>query len=299
MGWYDFDYGPPDGEEFDDHTLSDYSTPPNAIVLDGPVRAASRRGPIGTEWWGEQWVAAMERLGVTGRLERGKRYARNGSVLELELSHGMTFGHVQGSYGFAYRTAVYLQTFSDEEWRRALDALAGQAIYAAKLLAGEMPGDIETAFQDVGLSLFPRSLKDVAFECSCPDWGDPCKHAAALYYLIAEQLDADPFILLHLRGRAREQILADLRSRRSATVSDVDDPVATPQVPSLATDLDSFWTGSDARLIRAVPEQPVEPPLLRQFGDPPGGMTDVLTGLYQAITEEALGWLGLDDVEEG
>ena len=95
-----------------------------------------------------------------------------------------------------------------------LAALAGQAIYSAKLLAGEMPADIESVFQSVDLSLFPRSLDDIYFECSCPDSGNPCKHAAAVYYLLAEQIDADPFVLFHLRGRTRDQVLAALRGHR-------------------------------------------------------------------------------------
>lgn len=292
-GYYDFDE-----PEFDDYTLADYETPPEAIILDSPVRAVSKRGPIGKEWWGEQWVAALERLGVTGRLQRGKRYARNGSVLNLEIGHGRAFAHVQGSYGYAYRTAVELKTFNDTEWQRALAALSGQAIYAARLLAGEMPADIEAVFQDIGLSLFPRSLKDILFVCSCPDWGEPCKHTAAVYYLLAEQLDADPFILFHLRGRTREQVLATLRSHRR-TAAGEDDPVPdTADVPPLTADLSSFWDGPAHHLIRPVPLQPDSLPILRQLGQPPGNLGGALEVIYGGISTEAFRWLGLEnDVE--
>jgi uncharacterized Zn finger protein len=291
MGWwYEYD----DEYEDDNYTLSDYQTPPEAIILGGPVRAVSARGAIGREWWGQQWVAAMERLGVTGRLERGKRYARNGSVLSLEISHGMAYAKVQGSRPSPYRTAVSLKTFNDTEWKKALAALAGQAIYAAKLLAGEMPSDIEAVFQSVGLSLFPRSLKDIVFTCSCPDWGDPCKHAAAVYYLLAEQLDVDPFILFHLRGRTREQVLAVLRSHRSAAVTG-DEAVALPDVPPLDADLAGFWAGSAVNLIRSAPVRPEQPPLLRRLGDPPGNIDGALRDLYATISDEAYRWLGLDD----
>ncbi len=293
--WYRYD-DEDDGEEFDDYTLSDYATPPEAIILGSPVRAISRRGPIGQEWWGQQWVKAMERLGVTGRLDRGKRYARNGSVLSVEISHGITFARVQGSRSYAYRTAVHLQTFSDDEWDDALTALSEQAIYAAKLLAGEMPADIEAVFQSVDLSLFPRSLKDIVFECSCPDdWGDPCKHAAAVYYLLAEQLDADPFTLFHLRGRTREQVLSRLRNYRSVTVSGDPDAIITPDAPPLDADLDAFWTGSAVNLIRSAPVRPDAPPLLRRLGDPPGALADSLRDLYAAMSDEAYRWLGMDE----
>lgn len=290
MSWWN-DYDEP---EFDDYTLSDYETPPEAIVLGSPVKATSKRGPIGTEWWGQQWVAALERLGITGRLDRGKRYARNGSVLSIEMGHGRTFAHVQGSYGYAYRTAVELKTFTDAEWQRALAALSAQAIYAAKLLAGEMPADIETVFQSVGLSLFPRSLHDIFFECSCPDdWGDPCKHAAAVYYLLAEQLDADPFTLFHLRGRTREQVLAALRSFRSTAVNGESAP-DTPDATALDADLSAFWSGPGEHVIRAVPLVLDALPLLRQLGQPPGNLGNALRDIYNDMSAEALRWLGLD-----
>lgn len=293
MGWwyYDDDY-----VEDDEYTLGDYETPPEAITLGSPVRAKSKRGPIGQQWWGQQWVAAMERLELGGRLERGRRYARNGSVLTMEISHGITFAKVQGSRPSAYRTAVRLETFLDREWDRALTALSEQAIYAAKLLAGEMPADIEAVFQSVGLSLFPRSLEDIVFECSCPDWVDLCKHAAAVYYLLAEELDDDPFVLFHLRGRTREQVLAALRSRRSMAVGDTGTSAAVPAVAGIDADLAAFWTGPAVSLIRSAPVRPDEPPLLRQLGDPPGNLGGGdLRELYDAVSDEAYRWLGLDE----
>lgn len=292
MGWWYDEY---DEDYEDEDTLSDYTSPPEAIVLGGPVKATSARGAIGKEWWGQQWVAAMERLGMSGRLERGKRYARNGSVRSMEISHGLTFALVQGSRPSPYRTAVYLKTFNDTEWQAALAALSEQAIYAAKLLAGEMPADIEAVFQSIRLSLFPRSLKDIVFECSCPDWGNPCKHAAAVYYLLAEQLDSDPFILFHLRGRTREQVLAALRAFRSATITGEAVNDSALDAPPLDTDLQHFWAGSAVNLIRSVPVKPEHPPLLRRLGDPPANIAGTLRELYTAVSDEAYRWLGLDD----
>jgi uncharacterized Zn finger protein len=161
-------------------------------------------------------------------------------------------------------------------------------------LAGEMPADIEAVFQSIGLSLFPRSLKDIVFTCSCPDWGDPCKHAAAVYYLLAEQLDADPFILMHLRGRTREQVLAVLRSHRSAAVNGDEVIPAVSDAPALDADLHGFWTGSAVNLIRSAPVRPDQPPLLRRLGDPPGNIADRLRELYAMVSDEAYRWLGLD-----
>jgi uncharacterized Zn finger protein len=291
MGWWYSNYD--DEVEDDNDTLNDYKTPSEAITFRGPVKATSTRGPIGKEWWGQQWVAAMERIDNDGRLDRGKRYARNGSVVRLEISHGIAYAQVQGSRSTPYRTAVHLKPFNDKEWQGALAALSEQAIYAAKLLAGEMPGDIEAVFQSVKLSLFPRSRKDIMFECSCPDWGDPCKHSAAVFYLLAEQLDTDPFILFHLRGRTRDQVLSTLRSHRSAaaTVSEG----ALQAVPTLDTLIETFWTGSTVNLIRAAPIRPDQPPLLRRLGEPPAALATPLADLYQMVSSEAYRWLGLEE----
>ncbi len=285
MGWYYYD---DDEIDDDDYTLSDHKIAADAIVIDGPVRAVSRRGPIGVQWWGQQWVQAMERLGHGGRLDRGKRYARNGSVLRLEIEHGMIYADVQGSRSKPYRTAVHFKIFDDEEWERALKALSEQAIYAAKLLAGEMPGDIEGVFQGVGLSLFPRDHRDIMFECSCPDWGEPCKHAAALYYLVAEQLDANPFVAFHLRGRSREAVLSTLRQHRGGT----HEPEPTQAANNPPLDVETFWQASVGRLVRSMPVKAGEPFVYRQLGAPPNRD---LGKIYAEVSDQASNWLGLDN----
>ena len=281
--WYDFD----DDDFFDDDdTLSEYSTPANAVVIAGPVRAASRRGDIGQEWWGQQWVHALEHIGLDGRLQRGKRYARNGSVLTLEIAHGMVYAEVQGSQRTPYRTSINLKTLTDAEWQKALTALSEQAIYVAKLLAGEMPGDIEGVFQHMGLSLFPRHQRDIDFVCSCPDWGEPCKHAAAVYYLVAEQLDNDPFILFHIRGRTRDNVLQALRQY---------DVQVLPEADTLAYELtaDDFWDNDMTLLVRQMPARMDEPFALCQLGDPPAPIQNELHKLYLQMSDEARRWLGL------
>lgn len=282
--WYDDDdyyY------EEDDYTLSDYDTPHDALTIEGPIRAVSRRGDIGQEWWGRQWVETVEHMGLDGRLQRGKRYARNGSVQMLEISHGSVYAEVEGSQPRPYRTSINLKQLSDEQWQQALNALSEQAIYVAKLLAGEMPGDIERVFQNVGLSLFPRSQRDIDFVCSCPDWGDPCKHAAAVYYLVAEQLDSDPFILFHIRGRKRDAILKALRQY------DIEDVPAQAN-ESYALEADNFWEADSMALVRHMPTKMDEPFALRQLGKPPAPIEKELQQLYRDISTEARRWLGLN-----
>jgi uncharacterized Zn finger protein len=300
--WYDdgeyyYDDFYDDDDDFD--CGDDHESPSDAIIIEGPIRALSKRGDIGTEWWGKQWVAAVESFYHDDRLKRGRTYARNGSVKNLEISHGAAFARVQGSRQFPYCTEIKLNPFTTEEWQHALASLAGQAIYSAKLLAGEMPADIESVFQSVGLSLFPRSLEDIFFECSCPDYGNPCKHAAAVYYLLAEQIDSDPFVLFHLRGRTRDQVLMALRGHRSASVSpsaETGEATAAPQAPAL--DVHTFWSSPPLNLIHSAPVTPKQPPFLVQLGNPPDGIGKDLRKIYEDVASEAREWLERDTYED-
>jgi hypothetical protein len=162
-----------------------------------------------------------------------------------------------------------------------------------------MPNDIEAIFQSVRLSLFPRSRKDIGFSCSCPDWGDPCKHAAAVYYLVADQLDRDPFILFHLRGYTRKQVLEGLRRRRGTggPTVEVGEEAAARQAPPLDADLSAFWRGSEVNLVRSAPVIPARSPVLAQLGAPPAGVGRELEQLYLHTSETALAWLGREGKE--
>jgi uncharacterized Zn finger protein len=260
----------------DKTTLRDYKTPADAILVQGPIHALIKRGEIGTQWWGKQWVQTIAALGYDGRLERGKSYARKGSVRRLELSYGMVYAQVQGSEAKPYRTAIHLNTLSDKQWELALNALSQEAIYVAKLLAGEMPSDIEDLFQEQGLSLFPRRRNDIKFECSCPDYGDPCKHAAAIYYLVAEELDKDPFLLLHLRGRSRSAILKGIGSGETALLDDSSDEKPLP--------IEDFWLGLPEDLKITRPEK-IEALALRQLGEAPLFLGSQLKVIYREVAE--------------
>jgi uncharacterized Zn finger protein len=295
MGWwrYDYDYED-DDDSYLDQDCDARETPSDAVILNGPLYAQSKRGEFGSTWWGKKWIAAVANFYQDNRLGRGRSYARNGSAQRLEISYGSAYAPVQGSRRMPYCVEITLNPFRADEWAEALEALASQAIYAAKLLSGEMPTDIEDVFQRVDLSLFPRNLSDIQFECSCPDYGDPCKHAAAVYYLLGEQIDADPFVLFHLRGRTREQVLGALRALRGVAVSDAV-PESAPEmdVQTEALELENFWTIQVEAVIQHTPTIPKQPPLLRQLGDPPGYITADLKAIYKAISAEASRWLGL------
>lgn len=247
--------------------------PSRPIPVEGGIRARSKRGSIGEQWWSRRFIDVLESLGMSGRLQRGRRYARAGQVLELEISSGYVTARVQGSRATPYKVRIQVDPLTTAQWRRVEQALAGQALFRARLLAGEMPAEIEDVFAQCGTPLFPRSARDLEMRCSCPDWEVPCKHLAAVCYVLAEQFDADPFGMLAWRGRGRDALLAALRGGGPASGAGPDEgrPVLdVPAVP-LPDCLDDFWSAglSPARL-RALPASPATAPdlLLRLFEPP-------------------------------
>ena len=185
-------------------------------AVENGVKARSSRGRIGQTWWSERFVAVLEEIGLGSRLQRGRNYARKGQVLALTVDAGSATATVQGSRARPYRVRIGITAFGKRDWALIEHALADNAWYAAKLLAGEMPDDIEDVFSAAGIALFPGQPGDLSMDCSCPDWEVPCKHVAAVFYLLAEAFDDDPFLILAWRGRGREDLLGNLRAARSA-----------------------------------------------------------------------------------
>jgi uncharacterized Zn finger protein len=186
------------------------------LPADG-IKATTRAGQaFGQTWWGGKWIAALERLVNPGRLQRGRSYARKGQVLNIDFTGDRVESSVQGSRKEPYKVSVEIKSIADKEWENVIGVMASQAIFAAKLLAGEMPQHIEEAFSAARVALFPARTADLRTECSCPDYANPCKHISAVYYLLGEQFDADPFLLFQLRGRSKDQIIEELRTRRGS-----------------------------------------------------------------------------------
>ena len=156
----------------------------------------------------------LESFDIGTRLQRGKRYARAGQVLSLEIVPGQVRASVQGSRSKPYRVFIETEILTDSQWGSIEDVMATRAVFLAKLLSGEMPEEIEEAFVESTTTLFPASDDDLVSACSCPDWENPCKHIAAVFYLMAEAFDDDPFLIFAWRGRDKETLLAELRARR-------------------------------------------------------------------------------------
>ena len=265
-------------------------------------------GPYNLEseaWWVQQWVDLLNSYRFKKRLERGRRYAREGHILKLDFtSDSKVHASVQGTADDPYKLSIWIDQFSDEDWSYVIDTLSQKALYAAQLLAGEMPDDIESVFTANGLSLFPFTLADVHSKCSCPDPKNPCKHIAAVYYQLADAFREDPFVLFQLRGRSKEEIVSAIRTQRAQGQSDdrldsSDAALETPEelVPTAAAsalDLDRFWSYDEAldpSLVVITPADQTVLDLLGQMPLPAGDaqiLNTYFAGLYQTIAQQAM-----------
>lgn len=246
--------------------------------VEGGIQIHSTRGQVARTWWSLRFIGVLEEMGMGGRLARGKRYARAGQIVSLDLDVGAVTAQVQGTRPKPYRVRMSVPAFGKAEWAAATEALAADASHAAALLNGELPREVEDVFAAVGLSLFPASTRELAMDCSCPDQAVPCKHLAAVCYVLAERFDADPFQILALRGRDREELLAELRERRSAGPEG--------SAPPLDELMGAFFTAgsldvpggprtpADA-LLDQIPEFPIA-----VRGEP---LTEVLRPIYRAM----------------
>lgn len=273
-----------------------YFAPTRPIETKDGIKARSQHGGFAKNWWAQRWILSLERLMDPRRLTRGRNYARKGQVLSIEeTNHGIT-ARVQGSRPTPYIITIQIAPLSDEQWEKVIDALSEQAIFTAQLLVGEMPEEIEVAFQSAGVSLFPAKGGDLTTACSCPDYANPCKHIAATHYILGERFDEDPFLLFRLRGRNQEQVLQALRQRRIGQMEmpAETEPEENEVIIPLEDCLEKFWVMNAPLEGFSVSIHPpsIEIPLLKRLGQaafvPAPGIDTLLRPAYQAISRLAL-----------
>lgn len=274
--------------DYDDYDYG-YFPPSHPIRVEGGIQSRNQRGAFASNWWAKRWLSVLDRYGIGSRLQRGRSYARSGQVLNIDVQPGLVTARVQGSRLKPYAVKIQVRALPDKEWERVLDTISEQAIFAAQLLDGTMPQEIETAFEAAGVSLFPTNTRDLVTDCSCPDDSNPCKHIAAVYYLLGEQFDHDPFLIFTLRGRTREQAIEALRKRRAASVSETREEDASIEtvVPALLLNdqIADFWGSETFNWTAPQFTTPtVENAVLRRLGSPPGDLKKPLESLYRAMT---------------
>ena len=258
---------------------------------------AQTKGAFGKSWWAKRWIAVLESFNIGGRLQRGRSYARNGQVLSIDVAEGRVAAKVQGSQAQPYKVTIGVKVLGPREWKTLIEALSSQARFVAKLLAGEMPQDIEEVFAKAKLSLFPEKQSDLKTACSCPDWSNPCKHVAAVYYLLGEEFDRDPFLLFRLRGLGREELLGRLNALTPAEAPASPEPIIEPveQSEPLPSNPNQFWAppGLADDLYGEVNAPPVSAAWLQRLGTFPfwrGGQSllDALKPAYNGASKRSM-----------
>ena len=243
-------------------------------------------------WWGKNFIDAIERLTDSGRLQRGRSYASGGKVKSFEIDGGLVTAKVRGSvnpyFGVIkeplYTTIIDFTPISKAKWAAAIALVASKASLISRLLLNEIPDNIEDSFKTLGLNLLPASAKDFKTQCSCPDYSNPCKHIAGVYYLIAAELDRDPFLLFELRGLPREALKAELAksplgqalsaelSAQQRPPDSVDHYYTQPQtVEAAPPSLKEFWQGEKRlpQTIEVATPSAVPAILVKKQGDFP------------------------------
>ncbi len=275
----------------------------------GPKKAADgirlRKTTLaGDAWWSQEWISKLKSITDKRRLERGLAYAAAGQVLSVQVTQGFAEALVQGSRAQPYKVEIGLQMLSTTQAKRAADAMMKKAYYIAKLLAGEFPHEIADIFDKTGTPLFPQSEADISSDCSCPDDAATCKHVAAALYILGQEFDRDPFLLLEMRGLNRAQLLAEIQMRRAAGKSEKINNLPTqspPKFPAqtiLSSQLHDFydapkdhplaWKRSDNFLAQLPPPGG----RIKELGSPPFWQSDhdfqeVLKGIYLAVRKRA------------
>ncbi|HKA15472.1 MAG TPA: SWIM zinc finger family protein [Myxococcota bacterium] len=222
----------------------------------------ARRGRAGENWWARRWVEVLERFAVGRRLGRGRNYARQGHIVDIEIGKGFVTAHVQGSRDAPYLVRMHFSMLSSTDWKKLTRALAQRPDIAVELGMGQIPESIEQVFEEQRLSLFPNASGDLKAACSCPDNANPCKHVAAVYYLLGEEFDRDPFLIFQLRGMERGELLAALGPAA------IPRPPPPPAEPAHGADGERA-PGEEGEAFVPLPVAVIEPPPERVIPDEP------------------------------
>jgi len=264
-------------------------------------------------WWGKRFIAALEAFTDPARLGRGRSYASGGKIKEYQINRGKITAKVRGSinpyFGVytepLYNTTIEIKPISSTDWAKAIAHTSSKASFVSKLLMNEVPDKIEEAFAELNLNLLPNSRKDFTTKCSCPDYSNPCKHIAGVYYLVASELDSSPFLLFEIRGLEREKLLQELAKSPLGQV--LSSAMTTEKQPldsatsyytqpekvsvSESVTLKEFWLGHKRlpQTIESASSATIPAILIKKAGDfPPfwkkdNSFIEVMEELYQRV----------------
>ncbi|SJZ86934.1 Uncharacterized conserved protein, contains Zn finger domain [Marinactinospora thermotolerans DSM 45154] len=231
--------------------------------------------------WSQRFTEA-----VTGAdpLERGRFHAAGGAVTELRVRAGEVVAKVGGTAGRSHHVSLIRETLDDGTWDRICAALAGQPLFRARLLSGELPLEVERVFDLLGSALLPQGPLDLVTTCSCAGWEDPCGHVTACLGAFAARLDDDPFLLLAWLGRERRAFLGQVRQLGPAAAP-VGEALPAPAPVEIGPlpDGPDFWTAPDLPPLPSTPPRPQ--PAVHALADPQEAAeaAEALTPLYEVL----------------
>ena len=252
-------------------------------AVDGGIRI-KKRGEIASHWWSRKLLSIIKSFGWENRMARGVRYARSGQVLRINVDKGKVEAEVQGSARKPYKISIVFPLIGDSIWNKVLDSLKNRPEMISSLLGGTVPTQIESIFMENGTSLFPEKGNELDMSCSCPDYANPCKHIAAVFYVLAENFDSDPFLILNLRGKDRKEILSAI----SLPAPNVNaPPIAGNSSDHEDKNLYNFWNAKEMNLdLKKVARSGMNPlekySLPDVFDDP--SILEILLKYYREIS---------------
>jgi len=255
------------------------------------IKAIHQKGQFCEQWWGKRWIEIIDSYNLGERLNRGKRYARAGQVVELNFLPGLITASVQGSRSLPYQVQLTLKTWSEKQWEKVFSYVKADPLLLTQLISGKLPPDLEQKLKSQGIDLFPGKFQDFATDCSCPDISNPCKHIAAVFFLISESLDKNPFLLFEMRGKDQTEIIDNLLSSKTET-EEIIEPVTSKNKPLTA---EHFWEGCKDKEVPAYYIKPMEYQalLIHQMGPFPlwqanDNFFDWWARLYQYYTKKVI-----------
>ena len=222
------------------------------------------RATCGRTWWSRRWIDALERFRLGARLGRGRSYAVSGQVAELQIEPGLVNAVVQGTEREPYRCFIRFRMVEGEVKHRLFAELRRNPMLIARLLVGDLPYEVEERFIEAGVPLFPQREDDIWSQCGCPDYVNPCKHLAAVYYLLGEAVAKNPLLLLAIRGIEREELAGCETAMPVATA-----PVAAADEPWTAEAFFGTARTPDNTPAVGKPAEGEPSPLLARLGPLP------------------------------
>ncbi len=272
--------------------------PRTPLSVQGGIRAQSAHGGKARAWWNQRWIEALESFRLGARLGRGRNYALSGQVAALTVGTGVVTARVQGSNREPYESVIRLKHVEGPAKKRIVQALRERPVLVARLLVGDLPMEAESLLSAEGCPLFPRRDEDLVTRCSCPDWANPCKHLAAVYYLIGETIAKNPLLLLTLRGISRTDLVSPGDSEEAGTDGETNgEKEASDEIPVTR---DAFY-GEPLPAFDAFGDAPranTPAPLIQRLGALPfwrghERFVDTLEHLYaRAATRGWSAWTG-------